>query len=83
MLANPPYGKSWMSIGRAQRGANFDDAAGTQTDVSENSVGEAAVSGILCQREAEPARCGAVEGPPRSKPGLERRVCQRPVSARL
>jgi len=36
--------------------------------VSENSVGEAAVSGILCQREAELARCGAVERPPRTNP---------------
>ena len=33
----------------------------TQADVSENSVGEAAVSGILCQREAELVRCGVVE----------------------
>ena len=29
----------------------------------ENLVGEAAVSGILCQREAELARCGGVESP--------------------
>ena len=36
--------------------------------MSENSVGEAAVSGILCQREAELAHCGAVERPPRSDP---------------
>jgi hypothetical protein len=36
--------------------------------VSENSVGEAAVSGILCQREAELAHSGAVERPPRSNP---------------
>jgi hypothetical protein len=37
--------------------------------VSENSVGEAANSRILFQREAEPVYCGAVEGPSRSKPG--------------
>jgi hypothetical protein len=35
------------------RGANFDDDARTQIEVSENSVGGAAVLGILFQREAE------------------------------
>ena len=56
-------------IRRAQGGANFDDDAGAQAEVSENSVGEAANSRILFQREAEPVYCGAVEGPSRSKPG--------------
>jgi hypothetical protein len=41
---------------------------GTQAEVSGNSGGEAAVSGILFQREAELAGCGAVERPPRSNP---------------
>jgi hypothetical protein len=36
--------------------------------VSENSVGKASVSGVLCQREAELVRCGAVESPLDSKP---------------
>ena len=40
----------------------------------ENSVGEAAVSGILCQREAEPVCCGAVEAPSRSNPARPLRL---------
>jgi hypothetical protein len=37
--------------------------------VSEISVEEHAIAGILCQREAEPVCCGAVERPSRSNPG--------------
>jgi hypothetical protein len=37
--------------------------------VSENLVGNAAVLGILYQREGEPVRCGAVKDPLTSKPG--------------
>ena len=48
---------------RAQSGADFGDDAEAQVEVCENLVGEAAVSGILCQREAELARCGGVESP--------------------
>jgi hypothetical protein len=44
--------------------------------VSENSVGKAAVSGILCQREAELVRCGVVESSFGLKTGLELRVCK-------
>jgi hypothetical protein len=40
-------------IGRAHREPNFDDDTGAQAEVSENSVGEAVVSGILWQREGE------------------------------
>jgi hypothetical protein len=31
--------------------------------VSENSVGKASVSGVLCQREAELVRCGSWKAP--------------------
>ena len=70
-------------IRRAQRGANFDDDAGAQAEVSENSVGESAVSGILCQREAEPVCCGAGEGPSRSKPGSTFAFANRIVLVRV
>jgi hypothetical protein len=50
-------------IRRAQSGSDFGDDAEAQVEVCENLVGEAAVSGILCQREAELARCGGVESP--------------------
>ena len=53
----------------AARGADFDDDDGAQGKVSEISVGEDAVSGILCQPEAEPVCCGAVERLSRSNPG--------------
>ena len=36
--------------------------------MSENSVEKASVSGVLCQREAELVRCGAVESQLDSKP---------------
>ncbi len=36
---------------------------GAQAEVSENSVGEAVVSGTLCQREPELVCCGTVESP--------------------
>ena len=37
--------------------------------MSENSVGSAPVSGVLCQREADLAHRGALGRPSRSKPG--------------
>jgi hypothetical protein len=51
--------------------------------VSENSVGEDAVSGILCQREAELARRGVVESPFDSKPGSNFAFAKLPVSVRV
>lgn len=51
--------------------------------MSENSVGKAAVSGILCQREAEPVRCGAVESPLASKPGSNFAFANPLVSVRV
>ncbi len=54
---------------RTIRGSRFGDEAGAQAEVSENSVGEAAVSGILCQPEALLVRCGGVESPLDSKLG--------------
>ena len=49
----------------------------------ENLVGEAAVSGILCQREAELTRCGAVESPFDSKQRSNFAFAKLPVSARV
>jgi hypothetical protein len=45
--------------------------------------GESAVSGILCQREAEPVCCGAGEGPSRSKPGSTFAFANRIVLVRV
>ncbi len=64
-------------VGYCERGAKrISHDAGAQAEVSENSVGEAAVSGILCQREGELARCSRVESL-WTKTGLELRVCRR------
>jgi hypothetical protein len=54
-------------IGRAPSGADFDDEKGS----SENSVGNAPVSGVLCQRESDLAHRRAVESPLDSKPGSD------------
>jgi hypothetical protein len=61
----------------------FGDDAGAQAEVSENLVGEAAGSGILCQREAELARCGGVESPFDSKQGSNFAFAKLPVSVRV
>ncbi len=42
---------------------------GAQGEVSENSVGDAAVSGISCRREAARVHCDTFESPLDSKPG--------------
>ena len=55
-----------------------DDDAGMQLEVSENSVGEAAVSGILCQREAELVRCGNHGKPFGLKVARELPICKPP-----
>jgi hypothetical protein len=47
-----------------------------QAEASQNSVGEAANSRILFQRETERVCCDAVAGPSRSKPGLDLCVCK-------
>ena len=53
-----------------QSGAHFDDDAGKQAEVSQNSVGEAAVSGYLMSaRKQKLVRCRAVESPLDSNPG--------------
>ena len=49
--------------------------------MSEDSVGRASVWAFLCQREAEPSSCGAVESPLDSKPGSNFASAKRPVSA--
>ena len=46
--------------------------------MSENSVGEAAVLDILCQREAELVRCGNHEKLFRLKIGRELPICKPP-----
>ena len=46
-------------------------------------VSEAAVSGILCQREAELARCGGVESPFDSKQRSNFAFAKLPVSVRV
>jgi len=69
-------------IRRAQSGADFGDDAEAQVEVCENLVGEAAVSGILCQREAELARCGGVESPFYSKQRSNFAFAKLPVSVR-
>jgi hypothetical protein len=50
--------------------------------VSENSIEKSARFGILCQREAELARCGAVQSPLASKPGSNFAFAN-PVSLRV
>jgi len=52
--------------------------------VSENSVGKASVSGVLCQREAELVRCGSWKAP-WTKTELELRFANRlvPVLVRI
>ena len=48
--------------------------------MSEDSVGRASIWAFLCQREAELARCGAVERPLDSKPGSNFASAKRGVS---
>src|ERR1700722_20899545 len=67
----------------AQSRADFGDDAEAQLVVCEDLVGEAAVSGILCQREAELARCGWVESPFDSKQRSNFAFAQLPVSVRV
>jgi len=49
--------------------------------VSENSLGKAPVSGVLCQREAALIRCGAMKSTLDSKPGSNFAFANRVVSA--
>jgi hypothetical protein len=51
--------------------------------VSENSVGKASVSGVLCQREAELVRCGAVKSPLDSKPSSNFAFANRLIPVRV
>jgi hypothetical protein len=70
-------------IRRAQSRADFGDDAEAQVEVCENLVGEATVSGIFCQREAELARCGWVESPFDSKQRSNFPFAKLPVSVRV
>jgi hypothetical protein len=70
-------------IRQAQSGADLGDDAEAQVEVCENLVGEAEVSGILCQREAELARCGWVESPFDSKQRSNFAFAKLPVSVRV
>ena len=48
--------------------------------MSENSVGKGSVSGVLCQREAELVRCGALESSLDLNPGSNSAFAKRPLS---
>jgi hypothetical protein len=71
-------------IGRARRGAKFDDDdAETQVEVSKNSVGKAALLRILSQREAELVGGSNHEKPFALTIGRELPICKPPGVSRV